>query len=132
MNVSPEDLARLIADDLQAYADGINEAIEETIDAVAKEALQAIKDSPDIQHLKRFGYYKEFNVRDIYKARGKNKGYYKLVISNNEYRLTHLLENGHATRNGGRTRAFKHWANGQSVAETLPERIVEGIKNVGH
>jgi serine/threonine-protein kinase RIO1 len=131
VKVTPEQLAKLIVDNLTDYTDEVREIVEETIDSVTKETLQAIKDSADIQHLKSFKYYKSFRIRDIYKARGKNKGYYKLVIANDQYRITHLLENGHAKSNGGRTRSFKHWINGQDVADTLPERIEVALKNAG-
>lgn len=128
MVVSPHDLARLIVDDLEGYTKDVEETVEKTIHTVSKEALQAIQDSPDIQHLRQCSYGKGFRVKDIYKARGKNKGDYRLVITNLEYRLTHLLENGHAIWNGGRTRAFKHWINGQKVADTLPDRIKEALE----
>ena len=39
------------------------------------------------------------------------------------YRLTHLLEHGHAKVNGGRTRAFEHWgpAEKQAIDDFISE-----------
>lgn len=45
------------------------------------------------------------------------------------YRLAHLLERPHATRNGGRTRAFPHWVTGESgVLERLISNIKEALR----
>ena len=44
-----------------------------------------------------------------------------------EYRLTHLLENGHAKVNGGRTRAFPHIRYGEQVANTFFEEQLRQI-----
>lgn len=128
MKVSVEDLPRLIAEELENYSEEVNQVVENTITNVAKEALQAVKDSPDLKNIKGNAYKNSFFIKNEYKTRGKNKGFYKLRIANKEYRITHLLEHGHVTLSGGRTRAFSHWINGQKVADTLPDRIKEAIE----
>lgn len=57
------------------------------------------------------------------------KGVYVECVHNaTEYRLTHLLEKGHAKSNGGRTRAFPHIA---PVAEKAQESLYQNImKNI--
>lgn len=128
MKVSVEDLARLIAEDLANYSDEVAEKVDNTINEVAKEALQAVKESPDLKIINGNDYRNGFYIQNEYKSRGKNKGTYKLRIANKEYRVTHLLEHGHVTRNGGRTRVFTHWVNGQKVADALPDRIKEALE----
>lgn len=128
MNVSVDDLARLIAKELEDYSEEVEQVVKETIEAVSKEALNSLKNDPVIKSLDGTGEYaKSFYIKDEYKVRGRNKGFYKLVIHNKKYRIGHLLEFGHAKIGGGRTRAFPHWATAQKIADTLEERIKEAI-----
>lgn len=52
------------------------------------------------------------------------------VIHNKDhYRLTHLLENGHETRNGGRTKAYPHIKPAEEhVVATYLQRAKEAIE----
>lgn len=128
--VTTDELANAIVENLKDYSESVDESVKNTVNAVSEEALQAIKDSPSIQHLSGYDYAKGFYAKKL-RAAGNDKWNYRIVIAMRapDYRLTHLLENGHATRNGGRTRAFPHWVNGQKVADTLPERLEEAIKD---
>ncbi len=40
------------------------------------------------------------------------------------FRLTHLLENGHTTRSGGRTRAFPHVSKGAEFAQQNAQKYI--------
>lgn len=129
MDVTVNQLANLIAKELEEYSEEIEEVIRQTIEDVAAEALDSLKHDPIIKGLDGTGEYaKSFYIKDQYKVRGKNKGFYKLVIHNKKYRIAHLLEYGHAKVKGGRTRAFPHWANAQKIADTLEDRIKEAIE----
>ena len=60
-------------------------------------------------------------------VKSKEKG--KIKIHNKKhYRLTHLLERGHAKRNGGRTKAMPHIEPvEQFVIETFPKKLEERL-----
>ncbi|MEG1520133.1 MAG: hypothetical protein RR458_04020, partial [Clostridia bacterium] len=71
-------------------------------------------------------YKKSFYAKTV----AEGRGYKRIKIANRQYRLTHLLENGHLTRNGiSSTRKFPHWIHAQETAETLPKRLEEIIQN---
>ena len=124
MNVGIEDLARLIAKDLEDYTEEVEEKVEQTIMEVTDEALYSLRNNEVLKSLKGTGKYRVgFFARDVYKTKGKKKGFYKIVITNKKYQLTHLLEYGHAMANGGRSKSFKHWEEAQRIADTLPDRI---------
>ena len=52
------------------------------------------------------------------------------VYSPSRYMLAHLLEHGHAKRNGGRTRAFPHIAPAEELGEKqLEADIIRGLSH---
>lgn len=130
MNVKVEDLARMIAKELEEYAEGIEEILIETIDEVAAEALTSLRTDPVVKSLDGTGEYaKGFYSKADVRVRGARKGFYRVTLHNHKYRIAHLLQYGHAKATGGRTRAFPHWDKAQKIADTLEERIKEVISS---
>lgn len=125
--VTVDELANLITKSLEDYEEGVEEIIENVIHEVAEDTLEDLESNP-IVPTQTGEYHEGFYLRNTYKARGKEKGVYKIVVANKKYQIGHLLENGHATRNGGRTKAFPHWIDAQKVANTLPDRLKEALE----
>ena len=70
-------------------------------------------------------YNRDWAVKDTTK---KATSVSVTVYNKKHYRLTHLLEKGHALRQGGRTRAFEHIAPAEQNAEkTFMEKVRKGI-----
>ena len=88
---------------LTEYADDITEVVEKDADKIGKEATEELKQiSPKGA---RKSYAKGWKLKKD--KVGKNK-YVVKIHNKTDYQLTHLLEFGHATRNGGRTTAQPH------------------------
>jgi hypothetical protein len=123
--VSLDNFASAIAEELTEYANGVTEATKKCVDKAAKECKQGIqKDSP----VKTGGYKKGWRLKT-----DQNTPFYKTVIVYQAKKpgLTHLLENGHARRRGGRTRAFPHIKpNEEKAIENLPRMAEEAITRV--
>lgn len=100
----------------------IEDAVTETLQETAKEALEVLKTNVKIP--RKTGEYAEgFYMKK--KTKGTNLAF---LVRNKKYRIGHLLENPHKTRNKAKmSRAFPHWRDAQKVADTLPERLKEAL-----
>lgn len=140
---TPDNFANDFIGLCKAYTDDVIEATFDTTQKVADKGASDLKStmqpSPSsIGTAKPMNrriwktYAKGWNV----KTKGGSNGdeYIHCIINNKSpnYRLTHLLENGHATRDGKRTRAFKHIEpiNDECVKQ-LEEDIPKIIKKGG-
>lgn len=87
---------------LTEYKEDISEAVENVSNRVGKEATNELKEeSPKLTG----DYTKGWRLKKD--KIGKNR--YTVKIHNKtNYQLTHLLELGHVTRNGGRTQPIPH------------------------
>lgn len=120
--VSVDGLAAAIMDNLQEYSGAVMDEIKKAEDTVAKECKEHLEaDSP-----KKSGKYAKSWTVTVAENTALTK---RVVIHNKEYRLTHLLENGHAKRNGGRTRAFPHIKPNEEKANAeFEKRVQEAIE----
>lgn len=93
-----DQLANEITRCLDQYTDDVTEALEKAKENLAKEGVRKLKATSP----KDTGNYaKKWTQGKTKKGR---------AIYNKQYQLTHLLENGHAKRNGGRVAAVVHIA----------------------
>lgn len=106
VRIEPAELAETIMRFLDEYGDDAEEALEESIDKVAKQASS---------ELKQGGPYNDPNPKNYTRKWGVNIERTRLGVEANVYNtkspgLAHLLEFGHAKFSGGRTRSFEHIA----------------------
>lgn len=101
--VSAVNFSSAVSEILSEYGEDISMAVTETVQVVAEQATAELKGAGDFKGSK----YRRSWSNEI----KKKPGYTDAVVFNKQhYRLTHLLEFGHAKQNGGRTRAFPHIA----------------------
>jgi len=125
-----DNLADAILRELENYSEGVTEGVKLAVDVVAKEVNIEIKNHVTFtEHSQK--YVKAFKIKSVYDSRyNKGKTWY---VSGGEYRLTHLLEKGHAKIGGGRTRAFPHIIFGEELAiRRMEELSRRAIDDAGH
>lgn len=99
-------LSKEVMEYLENYVEDIEEQVETLTNEVCKDAVKELKEkSPRGEGKRKKPYYKGWRIKKD-KLGGK---IYKVKIYNaTNYQLTHLLEFGHATVNGGHTKAIPH------------------------
>lgn len=129
MNTAIEGLADLIAKELEAYSEAVTEELVAAVDVVSQEVNEEIKSH--VTFTPRSGkYVKAFRIKKGAESRrGKTNVWH---VANGQHRLTHLLEKGHALRQGGRTRAYPHIQYGEDLAKKRMEELAkEAVKRAG-
>lgn len=100
------DISSQIAAALADYSEEVNQQLEKAKSVVADETVAYLKTNSPVGN--RGKYAKGW--------RKKREGTGFVVHNATDYRLTHLLEKGHAKRNGGRTKAEPHISDAERLA----------------
>lgn len=106
MEINIEEMTRTVMSEMEKWKDAEIEELWKIAKQVAKEAREKLKQTSPKGRGSRKGHYKDSWTAEV-KRTGANKFYY-CVYNKKKPGLTHLLENGHQMRQGGRARAFPH------------------------
>lgn len=113
MSINIDNLANEINRQLALYAQHVDEEIEELAKEVANEGAEKLK---QVSPKDTGDYRKGWKVKKV----GK-----KFIVHNaTDYQLTHLLEKGHAKKNGGRVAPRVHI---KPVEEQSIDKFTTGI-----
>ena len=117
--IRPDQLASEVMKGLEEYKDLAVDVMKKEIQNTGKTVKQQISQTAP---KKSSRYAKSWAVK---KVKETSNSLDVVVHSKNRYQLTHLLENGHAKRGGGRVRAIPHIAPAEAHAEEEIERELE-------
>lgn len=122
------EMEKVIMDALEEYSDKASDVIGQTLPLVGKETADDLK----VTSPKRTGHYASSWVYAMKQSRGSKKNNKLVVYNKKYYRLVHLLEKGHASRNGGRVEGIPHVKPAQDKAEKKAiERIKDKLERLG-
>lgn len=125
-NIKLDKLSDAIAEELTLYHSDINEKIDKLSAKAAKELVTLTRATAPVGE--RGSFKRNITSKQITKS--KNGSKYAWCVKPPDHRLTHLLVHGHATKDGGRTKADPFLENAlDTVLPMYEESVKEAIKN---
>ncbi len=121
--VKVDGLAGAVEKELDKYAKDTAEKVKEAVEDAADSAVKELRETSP----KLTGRYRRSWRKKITKETSSEE---EMTVYAGRYQLTHLLENGHAKRGGGRVAGIPHIKPAEEHAiEKLEEKIRKGIEN---
>lgn len=125
-HIQIEQISKAISNELKVYSTSVTEGMKKVNDECMKEFVSDTKREAPRSKTKRSGTFAK-NITSKTTLETPNKKVNTWYVKDPEYRLTHLIKNGHATRKGGRTKAQDFITPNYNKLE---ENFEEGIKEV--
>lgn len=107
--VSIDEMGNAIQKEFEEYVENTAEEVKKILKEVADDTKEEIVRNAPVDTGR---YKKSWTVTQT----GKSKEGATYTVHAGRYRLTHLLENGHAKRGGGRVKAYPHISKGEDLA----------------
>lgn len=128
LSITPDQLADAISQELAIYGEEVEDKLRE---ATRQSMATLVRKTRATAPVGRRGTFRKQIAGDF---KGLKKGNRNIkatwYVKAPDYRLTHLLVHGHATKNGGRTKPDPFLQN--ALDEVLPEferQVEEALKN---
>lgn len=144
-NISVEEFYATMKDAFTEYEKQVDRVTTETINNVAKEGRQYLKDKTIATYnKKRFVRYRPHKYQNCFRTQKIEDG---RRIKNTRYQLSHLLEDGHHVANqygsgysihsseygtsGKTTKEFKVWEETEEmIKDVFPQKLEENIRKI--
>ena len=125
--ISPTELAGEVNTILEQFKETTETALKDATDMAVKDIVTQLKEKSPKQP--GGGEYAKSWAATPNQVKKGQAGYGRIVYNKKHYRLTHLLEYGHALWQGGRTNAHPHIkpAEEAGIAD-FERRLLEGIE----
>lgn len=115
-----DDLTDIIESDLLAYSKEIRQEIDKEAKTIASETVRDLQNDSNVGERGLFAKGWKSRIQ-------KTDETTNIIIHNKEYRLTHLLNDGHKMHQGGRSRAFRFITRNEAKAHKKFYEIVGDI-----
>lgn len=125
--IKPVDLSDVVAELLEEYGEDVFDVVDKTTKNVAREASEKLQEVRSWANTYPSSPYSaDWTSGEVKKTRTTKAD---VVYNRDHYQLAHLLEHGHATRNGGRTGKYPHIRPVEEWAEQeLEDRLRRGLE----
>ena len=117
--IRADQLAAAVEEELMNYRDTTAQNVKAAVRKAGKTVKEQIQDTAPV----RTGSYAKSWTTKV--TAESSQSLEVTVFSPSRYRLSHLLEHGHAKRNGGRVRAIPHIAPAEETGEEQLKRDIE-------
>ena len=125
--IKPEDLADALEEQLTLYQEGVTERVDAVGRKAIKKLVKLTQETAPLGKRRGGNFAASITSKEVKLPRGSKFIWY---VKAPNHRLTHLLVKGHATKDGGRTKADPFLRN--ALDQVLPEyekEIEEAVKS---
>lgn len=124
--IDAQDLSAAISQELTLYHEDIIRAVDKASNDAAKDLVKKTRATAPVGN--RGSYRKHIASKQI--KQSKNGSTYAWYVKAPDHRLTHLIVHGHATKDGGRTKADPFLENAlDQVLPAYEKRVKEALRN---
>ena len=126
--VTIEGLGEAISKELTIYSEQVTEAVDAAAAKAVKELVEKTKATAPAGKRKAKNFKRSIASKQVRKT--TTESVYAWYVKPPNHRLTHLLVHGHATKDGGRTKADPFLQNAlDAVLPQYEKDVEEAIKN---